>query len=288
MYTVPGDAFSAVCIRLYDTSKRRGFIMRELFYGILIGFACILPGASGGVLAVALGLYRPMLHAALHLPEAPARHIRALWKPAAGIAAGIILGALCLRGAMAKHERLMLFLFTGLIAGGMPQLVRTARQHDLRPKHLPALGAGILLALPLAAQPSHTVQRLSPLQALVTGGIEGVGTVVPGLSASMLLIRLGWYQAYLSAVYDVPRLLLMGVGFVLACLVCMRAVEKLFERAPCAAYLGVLGFSAVSVALVFPGFTRGILFWAETAALAAGAVTVSLSGRFQKYRGVME
>lgn len=40
---------------------------------------------------------------------------------------------------------------------------------------------------------------LTPLRALAVGLVEGVGTVVPGLSTSFILINLGWYQAYLDA-----------------------------------------------------------------------------------------
>ena len=64
--------------------------------GILIGIACILPGASGGVIAVSFGLYRPMLDAIMHFFRSPRQHLRLLLPLGAGIGAGIMLGAACL------------------------------------------------------------------------------------------------------------------------------------------------------------------------------------------------
>ena len=99
-------------------------------------------------------------------------------------------------------------------------------------------------------------------------------TQAVGISTSFLLIRLGWYQAYLIALHTVAldQLWLMAVGFAISALASMKAVQWLFAHARAAAYGMVLGFLLVSVALVFPGWDSGSLFWADCALLAAGAV----------------
>ena len=262
-----------------------------VFSGLLIGIACILPGASGGVLAVAFGLYRPMLEAAMHFFRAPGQHLRLLLPLGAGIGTGILLGAEGLSGAMAHHEQLMLFLFTGLIAGGIPDLLQEAQQAErFRPCWLLSLAAGVLIALPLCmlGGAGTGVDRLSPAQAFMTGILEGVGTVVPGVSTSFVLIRLGWYQAYLRAVstVDVSRLALIVPGFAISALACMHLVQRLFERCTGHAYFAVLGFLLVSAAMVFPGFTLGRETWAQLAMLVMGVTLVRLMGSLQKYKEV--
>ncbi len=264
--------------------------MRSVLQGMLIGIACILPGASGGVLAVAFGLYRPMLEAVLSLLREPKRSLRFLLLPSAGIASGIMLGAVGLSDVMAHHERLMLFLFCGLIAGGIPDLFKQAQQHEaFRMRWLLSLAAGVAAALPMCLWHANAAQAdtLSPMQAFVTGMLEGVGTVVPGISASFVLIRLGWYRAYLLALsaLDAPRIALIVCGFAVSALACMHTVRRLFERCTGHAFYGVLGFMLVSLGLVFPGFTHGMLFWAEAALLIAGVVTVRLMGRFNNTEG---
>lgn len=254
--------------------------------GLLIGVACILPGASGGVLAVSFGLYRPMLDAVVHLPKHPKRSLRLLIPLGAAITAGIVLGALGLKGAMQRQEQLMLFLFTGLILGGVPDLLREARQgQSYRLRWLLSLAAGVLLALPLCLVGGQgaALERLSVSQALMTGLLEGVGTVVPGVSTSLVLIRLGWYQAYLRAVatLDAAQLGLIAAGFALSAAACMGLVQWLFERHTPYAYHAVLGFVLVSVALVFPGFTLGRDAWAQLGMLVVGVTVVRLLGQCQ-------
>ncbi len=258
--------------------------------GLLIGIACILPGASGGVLAVAFGLYRPMLDAAMHFFRTPKRHLPFLLPLGAGIGAGILLGAVGLSGAIAHHEQLMLFLFTGLIAGGIPDLLQEAQQSErFRPCWLLSLAAGVLIALPLCMLGSAGtgVDRLSPVQAFVTGVLEGAGTVIPGVSTSFVLIRLGWYQAYLQAVstVDASRLAMIVPGFAISALVCMHLVQRLFDRHTGHAYYAVLGFLMVSVAVVFPGFTLGRETWAQLAMLVMGVTLVRLMGSLQNSKG---
>lgn len=265
--------------------------MRSIFSGLLIGIACILPGASGGVLAVAFGLYQPALNALTDLFRDPKRHLRFLAPLALGGAAGVIAGALWLSDAMARNERLMLFLFTGMILGGIPGLVRQAHRHEpFRTCHLLTLLGGMLCALPLCLPGAAGAQTaaLSSVQSFIAGVLEGVGTVVPGISTSMILIRLGWYKAYLAAVsgLEAGRLALIAAGFALSAFACLRTVQRVFEKYAAHALYGVLGFVLISAAAVFPGFTKGLPFWAESAALTAGIVTVRLTERSDNNRGV--
>lgn len=254
--------------------------------GLLIGVACILPGASGGVLAVSFGLYRPMLDAVMHFFAEPKRHLRFLLSLGVWIAAGIMLGAFGLSGAMARYERLMLFLFTGLILGGVPDLLNEAQQRErFRPVWLLSLAGGILLALPLCLLNGQgtVVERLSPMQSFATGLLEGVGTVVPGISTSLVLIRLGWYPAYLAAVSSMAagQLVPLAAGFALSAFVCMHMAQRLFDRYTGYAYYAVLGFLLVSVAVVFPGFTLNRELWAQLGMLVIGIMLVRLMGRLE-------
>ncbi len=249
---------------------------RRFLAGILIGIGCILPGISGGVMAVSFGLYRPMLDAALDFFKAPRKHLRFLAPLSAGIFIGIALGAAGLSAAMARYESLMLMLFTGFILGGVPDLMKEAQSGGrFRKKWLWALGLGVGLALPmcLIRGEGAVVNGLSAVQAFITGVLEGLGTVIPGVSTSFLLIRLGWYQAFLRSISGLTlhTLLFVGLGFLISTGVCMRAVKWLFDHHSGYAFYGVLGFLLVSVALVFPGFTS--LFWAEISTLLIGAVS---------------
>ena len=267
--------------------QRRNSVAHNLLSGLLIGIGCILPGVSGGVMAVSFGLYRPMLDAVIGFFRDPKKHLRFLFPLGTAIAAGIALGAWGLAGAMEHYGGLMLFLFTGFILGSIPDLLHEAKQKEpFRPAWLWSLALGVLLALPMSlfSPQGAGVDSLSPVQAFATGLLEGIGTVIPGVSTSLLLIHLGWYQAYLQSVasLDLKRLMFIAAGFALSALLCMRIVQRLFDRFPGHACYAVLGFLLVSVALVFPGFSRGITAAAECGMLVIGAVCVRWLGALEK------
>jgi len=259
---------------------------KNLMAGFLIGVGCILPGVSGGVMAVSFGLYRPMLDSLLHFWDKPKEKLFFLFPLAVGGGAGMLMGAAVLDSLMAQHRQMMLLLFTGLILGGLPELWQEAQQNEpFRARWLLALLAGIGLALPLAwlGAGKASVAQLSGMQCLLTGLLEGVGTVIPGISTSFVLIRLGWYAAYLQALsgMQLPQILLIASGFAVSALLCMKAVSWLFDRVTGYAYFAVMGFLLASVLLVFPGFHTGRLFWADFGLTLVGVLAARQLGRIQ-------
>lgn len=275
--------------------RRQESFWRNALAGLLIGIGCVLPGVSGGVMAVSFGLYRPMLDAVLGIFHDTRRKLLFLAPLALGGAAGLLLGARCLGTAMRLYEKPMLCLFTGFILGGVPDLLAEAEAGGrFRRRWLGALAGGVLLALPMALLRAQGVERalsLTPLQALAVGLAEGVGTVVPGLSTSFLLMNLGWYQAYLDALAHPQAgvLGLVALGFAASALASMKAVQWLFDHARGYAYYAVLGFLLVSVALVFPGFGSGWTLWMQLAALLAGMLVARrMSGVGEPMSGTKE
>ena len=275
--------------------RRQGSFWRNALAGLLMGIGCVLPGVSGGVMAVSFGLYRPMLDAVLGIFHDTRRKLLFLAPLALGGAAGLLLGARCLGTAMRLYEKPMLCLFTGFILGGVPDLLAEAEAGGrFRRRWLVALAGGVLLALPMALLRAQGVERalsLTPLQALAVGLAEGVGTVVPGLSTSFLLMNLGWYQAYLDALAHPQAgvLGLVALGFAASALASMKAVQWLFDHARGYAYYAVLGFLLVSVALVFPGFGSGWTLWMQLAALLAGMLVARrMSGVGEPMPGTKE
>ena len=64
--------------------------IKELFKGIIIGIANIIPGVSGGTLAVSMGIYDKIISAVTHLFKKPKESIRTLIPYGIGAVAGII------------------------------------------------------------------------------------------------------------------------------------------------------------------------------------------------------
>ena len=110
--------------------RRQDGFWKNVLAGLLMGIGCVLPGVSGGVMAVSFGLYRPMLDAVLGIFHDTRRKLVFLAPLALGGAAGLLLGAGCadpyapkpLRAAMGSIYHLP--VWQGELEGEIPRLVQ--------------------------------------------------------------------------------------------------------------------------------------------------------------------
>ncbi len=248
-------------------------LLFRLLAGFLIGVGCILPGVSGGVMAVSFGLYQPALEAITGFFRDLRKHALFLLPLAVGGLMGLLMGAEGLAFAMNRWETPMLFLFLGFILGGLPALWREATTDGLRPHYLWALLPGILLLVCMLRMGDRPQAALLPPAAwLLCGGIYALGTVVPGLSASFLLIQLGWYQQTLLAFSRLmlPELLLFTAGFLAVLLPGIHLIQQLLRRWHGVTLFCVLGLLAASVIPAIPKLESGWMMAVDLVMLGAG------------------
>ena len=100
--------------------------LRDLLCGILIGAGAILPGVSGGVLAVVFDIYRPFMEVLTHPKTAIPKYW--IWFPpiAVGWCVGFLGFAKGIAAAISISDTVTTWLFIGLIVGTMPSLFREA------------------------------------------------------------------------------------------------------------------------------------------------------------------
>lgn len=250
---------------------------RRFFMGLVIGIACITPGLSGGTIAASAGLYEPGLHAITHLHKDFRRGLRFLFPLGLGGLAGVFLLSNVMKLLMAYAPTTVLFVFLGLVAGSIPSFLREANSRGFRRRYLGVAlftfalvlftERWLLHVLPPAGLPLNTAS------ALLGGAVIAVGTVLPGISSSFLLIQLGIYTPFLEALtsLDLPILFAVAAGCGTVALGLVFAADWVFRRFRGYAYYAVLGFLAGSVMAVFPGFSS--VPWRLAADLALFAVS---------------
>ena len=99
----------------------------------------------------------------------------------------------------------------------------------------------------------------------------GLGTVIPGISTSFLMIYLGIYEPFLAAFnsFNIPMLLCAGLGALAVIAALIAAVKRLFDKHYGYAYYGALGLLLTSVALIYPGIRSGWALAIDAALFAA-------------------
>lgn len=266
-------------------SRRREYLY-TLGSGIIIGFGLILPGVSGAVLAMALGLYQPLIEAAAEPFSNWSSKLRLLIPLALGLAICLLLFSRLLEFSFIYYPLPTLYLFLGLVAGGLPTVAGWANRSGFRLSFAVSFGLGFAFVLFLTALPNLVsglpLDRVSPLALVFQGMLAGAGLVVPGLSASFLLMAFGVYQGLLSAVarLNFAVLLPVCIGVLPAVVVISRVMDRLLKKMEGYAFYGILGLITGSMYLVFPGLPRTLLETVICFALLLSGLWVSL--RFAK------
>ena len=213
-------------------SLTRG-VLAQLLRGGLMGMADLVPGVSGGTVALVLGIYRHLIDA-LHTLVAVLVHVLRgdlrgagrtlrfvpwLWLLAlgSGILSVVVLMAGPLTTAIERYPVELAGLFVGLIAAAVVLCWRqllAPSAHHLRVAAAVAVVTFVLLGVSPVASAGSAIT--APLWGFYIGGAIAISAMIlPGISGSFLLVLMGLYAQVLTAVTE-RDLLVLGV-FVLGC-----------------------------------------------------------------------
>lgn len=270
--------------------KRNGFL--NLLKGGLIGASMLLPGVSGGTAAIILGIYDDLLHAVSRFSESKKKHAVFLLEVGIGALIGIFLFARLLLEAVNAFPMPMMFLFLGAITGSIPALIKKTERKKFKVWDLFFLLIGTAIVFGLSRLPQfginfHEMGGFGFFLLLLAGLLVAVALILPGISASYVLLVLGLYEITLSAIQECNLLFLapLLIGVLVGVLLTARLLETAMKRFPKISYLMIAGFVAGSMAEVFPGFPSGINILLCGITLLTGFFTVFFCSKLPKKKG---
>lgn len=264
--------------RREDTVKNYNPIrfLRDFLCGVLIGGGAILPGVSGGVLAVVFGIYRPFME----ILTSPRKALPKYWHmlPALGLggAVGFMGFAKCIAWMMTHSAAVTVWMFIGLIAGTLPSLFREAGKDGRTGGCWVSFGVcfAVMLGTFWALDYGVSVQVEPNLWWYTFCGVLwGMSVIIPGLTSSAILMALGLYEPLLNALatLNIPVLMMTVPGIVGSVLLFARLVNWFFKHNYAVALHGILGIVAASTLVIIPVSYTG-------AAEIAGSVVCCVGG----------
>ncbi|MEA4824531.1 MAG: DUF368 domain-containing protein [Clostridiaceae bacterium] len=252
-----------------DKNNAKGFCKR-VAAGFLIFAGAIIPGVSGGVIAVSLGLYERIVSSIYDLIHNFKRSFTFLLPLGLGGVVGTLATASAVTYLMAHFQTPVLLLFMGLVIGGMPGIVREGNLGGFRPKYLWAalIGAAFFTGLALGdialGLTAISGTDLNFIESILTGVIAALGTIIPGVSTSFLLMLLNWYEPFMTAIADLNLHILLpaSIGFAVTGVALLRLVNYVFSHARSYGYYAVAGFTSGSAVFLLIQVVRtGFLWW---------------------------
>lgn len=239
---------------LAKDSPQKWFI--RFLKGMAVGIGAILPGLSGGVLAVIFNIYDPLLKFLGNMKRHFKENVLYFIPVGVGGALGVILFSLFVEQAFGKYAAQFTCLFIGFVAGTFPSLFKTAGKegrHNSDWLTLIVSAIGIFFVM-LMGSASLTAVQPSFMAWIFSGILIGLGVIVPGMSPSNFLIYFGLYDKMAAGIsaLDFGVIIPLGIG-VLACVIMFAKLANwLFGKFYSKMYHFILGMVVGSSFAIFP------------------------------------
>ena len=247
---------------------RPALILRHYVYGLLMGSADVVPGVSGGTMALIVGIYTRLIEsigrAVAAVPLAvrgrPREAVRSVisveWTLVlplgAGIVTAIAIASAFIPQLLEDHPVPMRALFFGLIAGSLTLPWRRIREHSIRTFALLVVAA--IAAFVFSGLPDTVISDPSRLQVFGAAALAICAMILPGISGSFLLLILGMYEPTLDAVHerDVVYLAVFLAGAVVGISVFATLLRWLLEHAHDLTMAALVGLMIGSLRALWP------------------------------------
>ena len=231
--------------------------LRDLLCGILIGAGAILPGVSGGVLAVVFDIYRPFMEVLTHPREAIPKYWRWFIPIGLGCAVGFLGFAKGIAAAIDVSSTVTTWLFIGLIVGTVPSLFREAGKEGRSAGSwisMAVCAGAIFFSLFYVGKVICVTVEPNFWWYNFCGALWGMSLVIPGMTSSSVMMALGLYQPMLEGLARLDFLVLSAClpGMVLTILLLARLVSWFFRKHYSIAFHGIFGIVLASTLVIIP------------------------------------
>ena len=152
------------------------------------------------------------------------------------------------------------FIFIGLILGSIPLVVKQANLRKVNFSHILCMLLTFSFSLYLVVLENNITNSLNincNSYLILAGVITSAGIIIPGVSKTVILMLLGIYEIYISAIasLNLSILIPIGIGFVIGGIIFLFLINFLFKIAKSYTYFAIIGFILGSVFVIYPGFS---------------------------------
>lgn len=244
-------------------------MLKLILQGMAVGIANIIPGVSGGTMMVAMGLYDKLIHCITHLKSEFKEAVKLLVPIFAGAGIAIIVLSRLFEYLLTEHPIPTNFAFCGLIAGSLPFIFQKVKGHSVSISKAVSFLAFFALVIVMAlmgetsgAAADVSFNLINVIKLLGVGIIAAATMVIPGVSGSMMLMLLGYYDVVLATINDAIDSLIafdmagimkavgvlapFGIGVVIGIFVIAKIIEFIFSKAEVHAYYAIIGLIIAS------------------------------------------
>lgn len=250
--------------------KKSNTPIKDGVTGLAIGTAIIVPGISGGTIALVFGAFKRIVNAVDNL------FTKNFWKNFL-ILLPFLIGAVISVAALIYPFQLafeyclfsIVCLFAGFILGSIPSITDQVKEAEPKKSNIAQLACGLILAgiIGVFSVIFHFNNGINCLFSerpwylyliiFAVGVFSSSGLIVPGFSGSMLLMVIGFYQPILNLVSftnfwsNISLLFVFALGVLVGFIILSKLMNRLMAKHRIATLYVVIGFVVGSLISVF-------------------------------------
>ncbi|WP_330949389.1 DUF368 domain-containing protein [Virgibacillus sp. MG-45] len=264
---------------------------KNIYRGLLMGASDVIPGVSGGTIALVLGIYDRLIEAINgFFGKAWKKHLGFLIPLGLGVGIAILTLSKAIDYLLEHYPGPLKFFFLGLILGVLPYLFHQAEARTtFKVKHVIILLIGALLIASIAffdlREGAEMERGLSTYIVVFFSGIlASAAMILPGISGSMILLVIGMYHTIINALSNLylDIIAVTGIGVLIGIVLMSKVIKYFLDHYHTATFACVIGFVIGSLVIVFPGWpeSMGRLF-VSIATFAGGLLVAYILGRVE-------
>ena len=234
--------------------------------GAAIGAAMIIPGVSGGTLAVLLNIYDKLISAVSNLFKDFKNSVITLLPIVVGAVIAVAAAYFPLKYALIYAPFPTVMLFAGLMIGSCPKIVKDGMKNGFKKIDILSVALPLLLVIGICFIPNLGNADLSASMPvwgyfvlILIGAVASCALVVPGVSGSMLLLIFGYYNEILDTVsllktdfgHSLLVLFVFAVGLIIGFFSIAKLMKFLLSKFPRVTNWAIIGFVAGSIPAIF-------------------------------------
>lgn len=218
---------------------------------------------------VSMGIYDKLIYCITHLFSEFKKSMKFLIPIFIGMAIALVGLSFLIEPAFEHFPLQTSCLFIGLIVGGLPAVWGKVKGKGIKISYIIPFLIFFAVVVGLAAigekegsAADLTFSLWSCVKLFVVGIIASATMVIPGVSGSMMLLLLGYYNPIVSAIKDFVTALVSfdmqgilagcgilvpaGIGIVVGIFAIAKLIEIIFEKFPLQAYWAIIGLIVAS------------------------------------------
>ena len=262
---------------------------RNFIIGAVVGIASILPGVSGGLIAVLCGVYERLIEDISRLREKLFSDFRFLLALGLGLVFGMLACTLVLDYTLDAFALPCMAFFFGLIFAQIPEVYNFSREDGTEPKpvHWIWAAVGFLMCVGLMMLNSegtpvdvddHSATNF--LLFMLCGIVLAVSKIMPGISGSSLLIAMGMFEVTISSVAHLEMFFIvsLGIGLLIGLFGFAKVMDRCLKNYRKHTYMLILGLTLGSLMIILGevfGMHPQMMDWVIVAVMIVAGVIVS-------------